>query len=316
MFCLPPPRAPLAVLLPSIEQFHLVPSEPSSRPDQSISKRHKTVNGNGIDEASCVALSADETITDSEREDGLTDASKVNSAVVTTSRPVHLKGFASVKEFLATRGGVAVSWFLEDSPHLWEAAGRLSLNEAAMEGSRSSGGIGPMPQVGGPARSLPTVGLKERLNRRFLFKPCPLLERWVEAMEMELAEQRYSANKLLLGSSGQGGGEAAGKVQTLPGARRPTIGSDLNISSTVKPYDLGGFDKSHGEGRLYKEEASCNEQDVHHQRRRFLLRLRALEPGCGSGRNLAWLAARETSVQLRDGTWADISWEVVGLDFW
>ena len=49
---------------------------------------------------------------------------------------------------------------------------------------------------------------------------------------------------------------------------------------------------------------------------RRVLRLRALEPGCGSGRNLAWLAARESEVRLRDGSVVEVRWNTVGLDFW
>eukprot|EP00955_Chlamydomonas_euryale_P113624 366228-Chlamydomonas_euryale.AAC.16 len=49
---------------------------------------------------------------------------------------------------------------------------------------------------------------------------------------------------------------------------------------------------------------------------RQLVRLRCLEPGCGSGRNLAWLAARRRSIDLGDGTSVQVIWEVVGIDFW
>ncbi len=137
---------------------------------------------------------------------------------------VYLRGLANARDFLSLTWKVL--WSLGDSEELWAAASELGVLEMGSEGPFSIAA----------------------LRRRFLFKPCPLLEQRIEQIEREVTQRRCSGD---------------------PRAKVPSQ-----------------------------------------------LRLRCLEPGCGSGRNLAWLAARESQVALSGGTCVDVRWDVVGLDSW
>jgi hypothetical protein len=154
---------------------------------------------------------------------------------------VHLKGCSSVQQFLAGRGdGTTVQRYLQDCPELWESAQKLGLLELEV-------------------RCVEDV---VQLRRRFLFRPCPLLEHSIDLIEQQLAERRCS--------------------------------SITGTSSTI---------------------AACASNAVPCQRKH--VQLRCLEPGCGSGRNLIWLATRMSTVVLKGSCEkVDVSWEVVGLDNW
>jgi SAM-dependent methyltransferase len=126
---------------------------------------------------------------------------------------VYLKGECSFEDFLYTRGWKNVACYLKDSPELWQEADRMHLIEEGAD--------------------------ETTLRRRYLFKPCPLLELLISKIEETVASEHFSE-----------GGDTS-------------------------------------------------------------LRMRFLEPGCGSGRNLAWMASRKTKVNN-----LTLNWEVVGLDSW
>ena len=308
MFCLPPPSAPLAVLLPSVDRFHLVTSDPSSSQSHHTGLKKQKVSTS--------------TASTSEPTAAVAVACSLNLPHPSStqcprncSRPVYLKGFSSIKDFLATRGGVAASWVLEDSPHVWQAAAKLSLDEAAAERSLSSSpsdaaGAGPLPEAAGEDHGPGRGRLRERLRRRFLFKPCPLLERWIETIERELAMQRCSGARREIGRPQTDALPSDADGVADPGPVGTSRGDAAAGPPPTQPSSVDGPPRGTPPLEPASRGESCGSP------RRHALRLRALEPGCGSGRNLAWLAARETSVRLTDGSWVDISWDVVGLDFW
>ena len=139
---------------------------------------------------------------------------------VNDPKAVYLKGESCLEDFLFTRGWTKVACYLRDGPELWEEAERMGLIE---EGTSP-----PYEEIS--------------LRRRYLFRPCPLLETWIAAIEQTMASACSSAAE------------------------------------------------KEGERSL---------------------RLRMLEPGCGSGRNLAWVASRQTKISN-----VSIRWEVMGLDSW
>lgn len=274
MFCLPPPTSPLAVILPSAAQFRVVAME------EAVLQQGAGLQG---------MRSPDFMVDREEKLEGGLNTTRCgkSSSGLSSSKAVHLKGFGSVEEFLATRGGTAVKWFLEDSDQLWQAAQLLGLDEVVVLQAtaalpKSSAASNASPHL--PAEAADGVvmagssSLLTRLRRRFLFKPCPLLEQQVGAVERELAARRCSGSRC-------GSSEASSRSDVGDGG----MADPLAAEGMGTPAPL---------------------------RRRQWLRLRALEPGCGSGRNLAWLAAREVQVRLDDGSLVDVSWEVVGLDFW
>jgi len=122
--------------------------------------------------------------------------------------------------------------------------------------------------------------------------------------------------------------EAAEKLQLLErGAQDKDALSPLR-RFLFQPCALLEEEVDRIERVLASQRCSCSEQ---HQCQRqqsataeatfpvapcFRLRLWCLEPGCGSARNMAWLAARQSSVRLDSGCTALLSWDVAGLDLW
>ena len=276
MFCLPPPTSPLAVILPSAAQFRVVATDEAVL---QLRQKAAEMQASGQSAAGQVVVFDSMADREVEQEGDLMNAISCGSGSSgpSTGKAVHLKGFSSVEEFLATRGGTAVKWFLEDSAQLWQAARQLGLDEAADMQEAEATSPSQLPTTVSATGAVAAASSQlTRLRRRFLFKPCPLLEQQVGAMERELAARRCS------------------------GSRSSGTSSRSNVS------DGGAADP------LVAEGTGAPALPQRQQR----LRLRALEPGCGSGRNLAWLAAREIQVRLDDGSLVDVSWEVVGLDFW
>lgn len=186
--------------------------------------------------------------------------------------PVYIKGCTCMRDFLYTRGWTAVQLHLQDCDALWRTAEALGLVES---------------QRGVRAGSAAAGALKAR----FVFKPAPPLEQWVDRIERRLAEDRCGAGAV--DRCGAGGAESGAG----------TAGEKQH-------------QEQHQGQQEQQEQQQEQQQQQQEQHRHVQLRLRALEPGCGSGRNLAWLLARRPTIQLADGTLVTIQWDVVGVDLW
>ena len=166
---------------------------------------------------------------------------------------------------------------------LWEAATSLGLEEATGVEGRGDGGRGLdqvqtanretkadelhlMHPLAPSSRSYAgsSLEVRSRLRRRFLFKPCPTLERWIDSIERELAERRFGGE---IGSGGRTQVERVGKGSSGYGI----LGSKVSGEASVDEIAYAAVAAVSGRSLLHE----C----LPVGKRRQKLRLRALEPG-------------------------------------